>query len=69
MITFILYVTWLCFKWLMIATWYLTKWTFKFFILPWCKVLLMLLSCIFKLAGVAIGLPFTIFEKLIPSVK
>lgn len=69
MITAIFYLLWLVFKWLMIFTWYMTKWTFKLFIIPCFKAVLYLLCIIFGLAEDAIGLPFTIIAKLIPDVR
>lgn len=69
MITAIFYLLWLVFKWLMIFTWYITKWTFKLFIIPCFKMVIFLLCIIFGLAEDAAGLPFTIIDKLIPDTK
>ena len=56
-------------KWFLIFIWYITKYTFKLFIIPAACIPVFLIVALARLAGLTICSPFTIIEKLIPSIK
>ncbi len=65
----ILHGLWFLIKWFLIFIWYLTKLTFKYFIIPAAFVPIFIFFALARLAGIVIASPFTIIEKLIPSIR
>ena len=60
---------WFLVKWFLILMWYITKFTFKYFIIPAACIPVFLIVGLARLAGLTICSPFTIIEKLIPSIR